>query len=83
MYDIQDCETGFYEDYIYNPSISEYEYVGWMYGVLRYVNNDLVYVADSEGISATHFELQAGDTVVWVYGTYTQMQDYFAVYSGD
>lgn len=63
----------------YNPIT--YDYIGWMYGVLRMVNNSYRYVSASEGISATAFELQAGDKVVWVYGTFAQATAYFAQFN--
>lgn len=53
-------------------------YSGWMYGVLRTVGGTTYYVADSANISAPVFELQSGDKVVWVYGTFDQMSTYFA-----
>lgn len=62
----------------YNPLT--YDYIGWMYGVLRTVGNTTYYVSASEGISATVFELQDGDTVVWAYGTFAQVSSYFGTF---
>ena len=60
----------------YDTTVSDY--LGWMYGVLRTIDGTTYYVADSENISASIFELQSGDKVVWVYGTYTEMVNYFS-----
>ena len=70
------------EDSMGNPVVYDEffgpSYGGWMYGVLRTVGGTTYYVADSANIAAPVFELQSGDKVVWVYGTFDQMSTYFA-----
>lgn len=62
-------------DESYDPI--SYQYIGWMYGVYR--SNS--YVSTSESVSATAFELQNGDIVVWVYGTFAQATTFFSNYT--
>ncbi len=70
------------EEIVYAESFDPvtYDYIGWMYGILRTVSGTTYYVADSANVSSTTFELQSGDKVVWVYGSYSQMVSHFADY---
>lgn len=55
---------------------SEAGYYGWMYGVIR----DGKYVEESLNLSAAVFDLQDGDTVLWVYGYQSDAVEYFRSY---
>lgn len=55
---------------------TEAGYYGWQYGVIR----DGKYVASSALISASAFDLQDGDTVVWVYALQSAATDFFGAY---
>ncbi len=77
IYDEIEEENIVYEE-SFNPIT--YDYIGWMYGILRTVSGTTYYVADSANVSSTTFELQSGDKVVWVYGSYSQIVSYFANY---
>lgn len=55
---------------------TEAGYYGWQYGVIR----DGKYVASSAVVSASAFDLQDGDTVVWVYGLQSTATEYFGAY---
>ena len=55
---------------------TEAGYYGWQYGVLR----NGKYVASSAVISASAFDLQDGDTVVWVYALQSDATDFFGAY---
>lgn len=55
---------------------TEAGYYGWQYGVIR----DGKYVASSAVISASAFDLQDGDTVVWVYALQSAATDFFGAY---
>lgn len=72
--------NGTYQNYGQLVDPNTYEYIGWNYGVLRYVSGVLSYVSDSAILSAASFDLQDGDTVVWIYGSYSAMQNYFSSY---
>lgn len=58
--------------------MSEAGYYGWWYGVIR----DNTYVSDTINISASVFDLEDGDTVLWVYGYENDALDFFNAYVG-
>lgn len=72
MYDADGNAT----DLLYG-GVTESDYYGWQYGVLR----DGKYVASSAVMSATVFDVQDGDTVVWLYATMSDAADFFGAYS--
>ena len=55
---------------------TEAGYYGWQYGVIR----DGKYVASSALISASAFDLQKGDTVVWIYALQSVATEFFGAY---
>lgn len=55
---------------------TEDDYYGWQYGVIR----DNAYVASSGLISASAFDLEDGDTVVWYYGLQKEAAEFFGAY---
>ena len=73
LIDFDDEETMYVASY--DPVANEA--VGWYYRVYR---NDSI-VAETEFVSATAFPLQAGDIVVWAYGTQTETDAFFADYT--
>ncbi len=48
----------------------DFGYVGWVYGVFREISGEMTYLVDSAEVSASVFELEDGDYVVWAYGEY-------------
>ena len=74
--DVLNGDTNVVENKTYAPIYSEAGYYGWYYRVVR----DGSVVEESKVIGAADFKLNTNDTVYWLFGTETEVDNFMSAF---